>query len=66
MTMKGPYREFFPVGEQKVKVRLPAGSSAKAAHLLVAGSTPAIHRTSTDLIITVPSILDHEVVAIDL
>jgi hypothetical protein len=36
MAMKGPYREFFPVGEQKIKVRLREGSQANAVHLLVA------------------------------
>ena len=66
MTMKGPYREFFPVGEQKVRVRLPAGVHAKATHFLVAESTPVVDRSSSALTITVPSILDHEVVAIDI
>jgi hypothetical protein len=66
MAMKGPYREFFPVGEQKVKVRLAGGLQAKTAHLLVADSTPQVERRDSELTLTVPSILDHEVVAIDL
>jgi hypothetical protein len=66
MAMKGPYREFFPVGEQKIKVRLPQGSQANAVHLLVADKRPAVQRNGQELTIIVPSILDHEVVAIDI
>jgi hypothetical protein len=66
MAMKGPYREFFPVGEQKVKVRLANGLEVKKAYLLVAERTPPVGRSGSELTLTVPSILDHEVVAIDL
>ena len=65
MTMKGPYREFFAVGEQSVKVQLPDGLHAKATQLLVAKKVPHVQRNGSELTITVPSILDHEVVAID-
>jgi hypothetical protein len=66
MAMKGPYRDFFSVGEQKVRLRLPKGRQARAARLLVA-EKPAEAQTSEDgLTIVVPSVLDHEVVAIDL
>jgi len=64
--MKGPYREFFPVGEQRVRVRLADGLQAKTTHLLVAERTPQVERSGSELTLTVPSILDHEVVAIDL
>jgi hypothetical protein len=66
MAMKGPYREFNPVGEQTVKVRLPDGAQVRKVHLLVAGQTPRVHRHGREISITVPSVLDHEVVAIDL
>ena len=65
MTMKGPYREFIPVGEHQVIIRLPKGTAAKAAHLLVANKKPQLTRDGEELRISVPSILDHEVVAID-
>jgi hypothetical protein len=65
MAMKGPYREFLPVGEQKISVRLPQGMRARKAQLLVAGTNPRIE-DGNELRISVPSILDHEVVAIDL
>jgi hypothetical protein len=66
MTMKGPYRDFFPIGPQTVKLRLPGGLQAKQAHLLVADRSVSIEHSGATLTLTVPSILDHEVVAIDL
>ena len=66
MAMKGPYREFIPVGEQKVRVHLSEGAHMRAAHLLVAENSPHIERNVSELTITVPSILAHEVVAIDI
>jgi hypothetical protein len=65
MTMKGPYRDFFPVGAQTIKLRLPSGIQAKQARLLVSEKTTPINRSGDDLILNVPSILDHEVIAID-
>ncbi len=66
MMMKGPLRELLPLGEQKVRVRLPEGARAKKVQLLAAARTPTNMRTGQYLTITVPSILDHEVIAIDL
>jgi hypothetical protein len=66
MLMKGPVRELIPIGEQKVRVRLPHGASLKKVHLLAAEKTPHVQRHGSELTITIPSILDHEVVAIDL
>jgi hypothetical protein len=66
MMMKGPVRELIPVGEQKVRLRLPDGLRAKKVHLLAADKTPRVRHNGTELTITVPSILDHEIVAIDL
>jgi hypothetical protein len=65
MTMKGPFREFTPIGEQTVRVRLPEGLVAKRTHLLVAEKSPQVEGSGSELTIHVPSILDHEVVAID-
>ena len=66
MTMKGPYRDFFPIGAQTIKLRLPSGIRAKQARLLVSEKVAPINRSGDDLILNVPSILDHEVVAIDI
>ncbi len=65
MTMKGPYREFIPIGEQKVTVRLPPGLRPKKTQLLVAEKTPEVQSTGAEMTIAVPSVLDHEVVAIE-
>ena len=66
MMMKGPLRELIPIGPQKVRVRLPSGRSPRRVHLLAANETPRVKRAGRYLTLTVPSILDHEVVAIDL
>jgi hypothetical protein len=66
MMMKGPVRELIPVGEQKVRARLPDGTRAKQVRLLAANRTLRAERTGQYLSVTAPSILDHEVVAVDL
>ena len=66
MMMKGPLRELIPLGEQTVRVRLPEGKKAKRVQLLAAGKTVRARDSGGYLTVTVPSILDHEVVAIDL
>ena len=64
MMMKGPIREVIPVGVQKVRVHMPA-LRAKRVRLLVARASPAFQQTGDWLTLTVPSIHEHEVVAID-
>ncbi len=66
MLMKGPVRELLPVGEQRVRLRLPEGLRAKAVRLLVAGTTPTVRESPGRLELVVPSVLAHEVVAVDL
>ena len=66
MMMKGPIRELFPVGEQVVRVRLPEDRQVTRVRLLRSGITPTVRYEDGYLIANVPSVLDHEVVAIDL
>jgi hypothetical protein len=66
MMMKGPFRELYPVGEQRVRVRLPEGVGVKRVQLLKAGGTPTVVEEPGHITVTVPSVLDHEVVAVDL
>ena len=66
MMMKGPLREVIPVGPQRVSVRLPDGTRAKKVQLLTAGKTVDVKTTGQTVVLTVPSIDVHEVVAIDL
>ena len=66
MMMKGPMRELIAIGPQRVRVRLPDGVRPRGVRLLAAGTIPRFERSDRSLTINVPSILDHEVVAIDL
>jgi hypothetical protein len=66
MMMKGPIREIIPVGPQRVRVRLPAGTSARHVRLLTAGTAPEYKTVDGTMTLTVPSIDVHEVVAIDI
>ena len=65
MMMKGPLRELIPSGPQKVRISLPAGVRPQTVRLLAANQTPRVERTPGYLTVIVPSILDHEIVAID-
>jgi len=65
MMMKGPIRELLPVGPQKVKVRLPEGVAVRDVKLLKS-EQPVQYRISDGYLeTTVPSIVDHEVLAIE-
>lgn len=64
MMMKGPIRELYPVGEQRVRLRLPPGHTTKDVRLLVSKSDPKQEVTDGLLTLTIPSIMDHEVVAV--
>ena len=66
MMMKGPFRELIPIGLQRVRVRLPEGAAPKQVQLLVSGARPEYSVSGRTLALEVPSILDLEVVAIDL
>jgi hypothetical protein len=65
MAMKGPFRDFFSVGPLEVRFQLPIAIHAMQAQLLVAGTGAAVKSSNRMLSITVPRILDHEVIAID-
>jgi hypothetical protein len=65
MAMKGPYREFFPVGPHTVKVRMPEGAEAKRARLLASGKEAVMTRDRRMVSVRVPSVRDHEVVAVE-
>jgi hypothetical protein len=66
MAMKGPYRDFFPVGAQTLKLNLPSHVHPKQARLLVADKSVDFERSGSAITLTVPSILDHEVIAVDI
>jgi len=65
MMMKGPVREIIPIANQRVRIRIPDGQRVKDAKLLVSGK-PTVFRTEADeILIDIPSIAVHEVVAVD-
>ena len=66
MMMKGPLRELIPVSEQQVRLQLPDGVRVSRVHLLAADRKPRFTQRGNELHVIVPSILDHEVVAVDL
>jgi len=67
MMLKGPIREIIPISGQKVSIRLPKdGRRVSKAHLLVAGSEVPFREEGGTIVIQVPEIELHEVVALDL
>jgi hypothetical protein len=66
MMMKGPLREVLPIGPLGARVRLPAGAAAKKVQLLTAGTSLDARASGGVLVVTVPSVDVHEVIAIDL
>ncbi len=66
MFIKGPIREIIPVGPFEVSLALPAGVRVKAVHLLESGQTVTPRRSGDRLIVTVPKLALHEIVAVDL
>ena len=66
MMMKGPVRDLLPVGPLQVRFRLPRDAKPRKAHLLALNTRPKHVPSGDYLTITVPSVLDHEVIALDL
>jgi hypothetical protein len=58
--------ELIPISEQRVRVRLPRDKGAGKVQLLVSGKPVRAEESGGYLVVTVPTILAHEVVAIDL
>src|SRR5262245_48667559 len=66
MMMKGPFRELIPIPEQRVRIRLPQDKKAKKVQLLVNGGLQRTQESQGYLTVTVPTVLAHEVIAVDL
>jgi hypothetical protein len=66
MMMKGPVREIFPVGPQRVRVKLPGGAKARGVRFLVSEADAQWRQDAGWIETTTPAIALHEVVAIDL
>jgi hypothetical protein len=66
MMMKGPYREIMPAGPYSVSLAIPADAKIGAVKLLESGAVPKTTRDGARLVVEVPRIRLHEVVAVDL
>src|SRR5205814_862187 len=67
MMLKGPIREIIPISAQKVSIRAPRdGRHVSKARLLVAGSEVPFREEAGAIVVQVPTIELHEVVALDL
>ena len=66
MAMRPNIHELIPSQPQGVKIRLPQGTKATKVQLLVAGGKVPVHQSGGMVTLTVRSVLDHEVIAIDL
>jgi hypothetical protein len=66
MMMKGPVREIFPVGPLRVSFRLPDGANGREVRLLVAGTKAAAKTQAGRVVVEVPTVRLHEVIAVDL
>ncbi|WP_020579561.1 alpha-amylase family protein [Actinopolymorpha alba] len=66
MMMKGPYRELIPSPRQRLRIRIPAGTHPRRVHLLRRGEDVAYTVEAGVIELAVESVLDIEIVAIDL
>lgn len=66
MMMKGPFRELIPVEAQEVSFKVPSGSKVNAVKLLISGKIVDAKVEDGTITLTVPQILDHEIIAVDL
>jgi len=61
---RGWIREFYPIGEQKVRMKLPPGRRAGRVELLRSERTVPFRVVNGELEFTVPRVVDYEVAAI--
>ncbi len=66
MAMHPNIHQLIPSPPQDVEVRLPQGKNAARVQFLVAGGSPPVQQTGNLVKLRLPSVLDHEVIAIDL
>ncbi len=65
MYMKGSFRELLPTQAQ-VSIKIPSNKKVSGVRLLMADSRPAFEQKAGNIILSIPKILDHEIVAVDL
>lgn len=65
MMMKGPFRELIPMS-CKATVNIPGNLKVDAVKLLVSGEKARFETSGNKITITIPQVLDHEIIGIDL
>jgi hypothetical protein len=61
---RGWIREFFPIGEQKVRMRLPEGVKPNRVELLRAESDAPFQVSDGHIEFTIPKVVDYEIAAV--
>ena len=61
---RGWIREFYPIGEQRVSMKLPPGRRVTRVELLRGGATIPFKNNSGTVEFTIPQIVDYEVAAL--
>jgi hypothetical protein len=61
---RGWVRNFYPIGEQKVTMKLPAGHRVSRVQLLRAGSDVPFKELAGRIEFTIPRVVDYEVAAL--
>jgi hypothetical protein len=64
-THRGWYRDFYPIGEQRVKFSIPSDRKVSRVQLLRAEKSIPFKRTAQGIEFTVPSVTEYEVAAIE-
>lgn len=65
MMMKGPVREVIPLPGQKLRIRVPDGRRVAKVRLLEAGAAVPYREERGAILVEVPTVHVHEVVALD-
>jgi hypothetical protein len=65
MMMKGPFRELLPVSVEAT-VKIPDNLKVYGVHLLVSGQEAQFKTEDNKISLSIPRILDHEIIGIDL
>jgi len=63
--MKGSFRELLPT-HADVTIKIPANKKVSGVRLLMANSKPSFEIKSGKIMLSIPKIIDHEIVAVDL
>ena len=61
---RGWIRKFYPIGEQKVRMKLPAGRKVTRVELLRGGADAPFRVSGGIIEFTIPKVLDYEVAAL--